>query len=172
MRKYQDIFVGPDKMLGRTQLIQHKIDTGGISPFKIPMRRQPIDQKPNTENELDKMLQDIIEPSISPWSSPILLVIKKDSSIRFCIDFRKLNTVIGTDSYPLPRIDDSLESFGGSKWFSTLDLASGYWQCEVAEAGRPKPAFSIHNVLFRFKVMPFGLFNTPACFKGLNGSCT
>ena len=121
IHKYQDIFVGPDNTLGRTQLVQHKIDTGDTTPFKIPMRRQPISQKPIIENELDKMLQqDIIEPSESPWSSPILLVTKKDGSIRFCIDFRKLNSVTRKDAYPLPRIDDSLERLGGSKWFQHL----------------------------------------------------
>ena len=89
--------------------------------------------------------QGVIEPSASPWSSPILLVRKKDGSIRFCIDFRKLNSVTRKDAYPLPRIDECLESLGGSRWFFTLDLASGYWQCEVAEADRPKTAFSTHK---------------------------
>ena len=166
--QYGDIFVGPDGKVGRTDIVKHTIDTGDNHPFKLPMRRQPLAQKPIIENELEKMLeQGVIEPSESPWSSPILLVKKKDGSIRFCIDFRKLNSLTLKDAYPLPRIDECLESLGGSKWFSTLDLASGYWQCEVEESDRPKTAFSTHKGLFQFKVMPFGLSNAPACFERL-----
>ena len=166
--QYGDIFVGPDGKVGRTDIVKHTIDTGDNHPFKLPMRRQPLAQKPIIENELEKMLeQGVIEPSESPWSSPILLVKKKDGSIRFCIDFRKLNSLTRKDAYPLPRIDECLESLGGSKWFSTLDLASGYWQCEVEESDRPKTAFSTHKGLFQFKVMPFGLSNAPACFERL-----
>ena len=166
--QYGDIFVGPDGKVGRTDIVKHTIDTGDNHPFKLPMRRQPLAQKPIIENELEKVLeQGVIEPSESPWSSPILLVKKKDGSIRFCIDFRKLNSLTRKDAYPLPRIDECLESLGGSKWFSTLDLASGYWQCEVEESDRPKTAFSTHKGLFQFKVMPFGLSNAPACFERL-----
>lgn len=165
---YDDIFLGPDNKLGRTKLVQHKIDTGNALPFKTPLRRHHIQQKPIIEEELKKMLeQDIIEPSESPWSSPVLLVTKKDGSVRFCIDFRQLNSITRKDAYPLPRIDESLDALGGSQFFSTLDLASGHWQCEVEEKDRPKTAFSTHKGLFQFKVMPFGLCNAPACFERL-----
>ena len=111
--------------------------------------------------------QDIIEPSYSPWSSPVLLVTKKDGSIRFCIDYRKLNTVTRKDAYPLPSVCDSLEALSGSKWLSTLDMASGFCQCELAESDKPKTAFSTHKGLFQFKVLPFGLCNAPFCFERL-----
>ena len=75
--------------------------------------------------------QDLITPSKSPWSSPITLVKKKDSSYRFCIDYHKLNEVTSKDSFPLPRIDDSLDALGGNKYFSVMDLSSGYWQVGV-----------------------------------------
>lgn len=166
--EYQDIFVGPDGKLGRTDLVKHTIDTGIAKPIKVPPRRVPQKQKQLIEQELDKMLQnDIIEPSTSPWSSPILLVTKKDGSIRFCIDYRRLNAVTIKDAYPLPRMDDSLDALSGSKWFSTLDLASGYWQAEISESDRPKTAFSCHKGLFQFKVLPFGLSNAPAVFERL-----
>ncbi|KAL5457414.1 hypothetical protein EMCRGX_G034666 [Ephydatia muelleri] len=117
---------------------------------------------------LDEMLEkDVIQPSHSPWSSPIILVRKKDGSMRFCVDYRKVNSVTKKDAYPLPRVDDTLDTLGGTKFFSTLDLASGYWQVEVEEADRQKTAFTTPEGLFEFKVMPFGLCNAPATFQRL-----
>ena len=166
--KFQDIFLGPDGKLGRTDIVKHTIDTGDSKPIKIPPRRVPLKQKEIIDQEIDKMLKDdIIEPSDSPWSSPVLLCLKKDLSWRFCIDFRGVNKVIRKDAYPLPRIDSSLDALGGNKWFSTIDLASGYWQCLVDEKDRPKTAFSCHRGLFQFKVVPFGLCNAPSCFERL-----
>ena len=85
------------------------------------------------------------------------VVEKKDKSWRFCIDCRQLNKVTKMDAYPLSRIDESLDALAGSSWFSTLDLVSGYWQCEVDEKEKPKIAFSTHMGLFQFKVLPFGI---------------
>ena len=108
-----------------------------------------------------------MEPSTSPWASPIVLVRKQDGSTRFCIDYRKLNDVTRKDAYRLPRIDATLDTLHGSQWFSTLDLLSGYWQVEVDEADRQKTAFCTPEELFHFKVMPFGLCNAPATFQRL-----
>ena len=113
------------------------------------------------------MAKDVIKPSHSPWSSPIILVRKKDGSTRFCIDFRKVNSITKKDAYTLPRVDDTLDTLGGSKIFSTLDLASGYWQVEVAEEDRLKTAFTTPEELYEFKVMPFELCNAPATFQRL-----
>ncbi|GFW36446.1 retrovirus-related Pol polyprotein from transposon 297 [Trichonephila clavipes] len=103
----------------------------------------------------------------SPWASPIVLVRKKDGSTRFCVDYRKLNDVTKKDSYPLPRIDDTLINLSGHKWFSTLDLKSGYWQVEIHPEDREKTAFTSGQGLWQFKVMPFGLCNAPATFERL-----
>ena len=98
---------------------------------------------------------------------PIVLVRKKDSSLRFCFDYRKLNAVTRKDPYPLPRIDDTLDTLAGSRWVSTLDLLSGYWQVEIAQSDKEKAAFCVPDGLFQFNVMPFGLCNALAIFQCL-----
>lgn len=111
--------------------------------------------------------QDIIETSSSQWASTIVLVQKKDGSTRFCVDYRKLNHVTVKDAYPLPRIDESVDALSGSKYFCTLDMASGYWQVAMDENDRHKTAFVTHKGLFQFKVMPFDLTDSPATFERL-----
>ena len=111
--------------------------------------------------------KDVIKSSTSPWASPIVLVRKKDWSSRFCIDYRKVNAVTQKDAYPLPRVDETLDTLSGSRWFTTLDLISGYWHVEVNPEDAEKTAFCTHEGLFEFKVMPFGLCNAPATFQRL-----
>lgn len=107
---------------------------------------------------------------LRPWASPIVLVKKKDGSFHFCIDYRKLNAVTRKDAYPLPRIDDTLDTLSGAQWFTTLDLISGYWQVEVDPADREKMTFCTPEGLFEFKGTPFGLCNAPVTFQRLMNS--
>ncbi|KMQ86489.1 krab-a domain-containing protein [Lasius niger] len=123
-------------------------------------------------DEVDKIMEEmkterIIEESQSPWVSPAVMIKKKDGTLRFCIDYRRLNAITVKDSYPLPRIDDILDQLSGNSWFSTLDLKSGYWQVKVRPSDKEKTAFSIGKGLWQFTVMPFGLCNAPATFERL-----
>ena len=108
-----------------------------------------------------------IQTSESPWTSPVVLVRKKNSKLHFCVDYRKLNKVTKKDAYPLPRIDKMLDTLARSKWFSTLDLASGYWQVQMHPGDREKTAFITRYGMYEFNVMPFGLCNAPATFQRL-----
>ena len=164
--RYKHVFV--DKDLGGSVAKEcvHLINTITKEPIKQAPRQISYKKKCIVEDEIQKMLQlKVISESDSPWSSPIVLVTKKDGTTRFCVDYRKLNKVTIKDAYPLPQIDDILNKLYGAKYFCTLDLASGYWQVAVAEKDREKTAFATHLGLFHFNVMPFGLTNAPATFQ-------
>lgn len=168
LNEYGDVFMVPGEAVTGTDWAHHHINTGDHPPIRMPLRRAPYHQKPVIEEELDKMLKDgIIEPAGGPWASPIVLVKKKDGSIRFCVDYRKLNDLTRKDAYPIPRIDETLDTLSGARFFSTLDLVSGYWQVPVAEEDKDKTAFITHRGLFRFNRMPFGLCNSPSTFERL-----
>ena len=165
---YDDIFATSNLDLGRTSIIQHKIDTGHARPIKQPPYRVSQQQRAEIDKHIANMLeQDVIRVSSSPWSSPIVLVKKKDGTTRFCVDYRKLNAVTRKDSYPLPRIDDAIDSLSGSNYFTTLDLQSGYHQVAMHPASRDKTAFISHAGLFEYNVMSFGLTNAPLNFQRL-----
>ena len=109
----------------------------------------------------------VIERSQSPWSFPLVVVKKKDGSDRMCVDFRTVNKIVRPVSFPLPLIDDILSLLGDAKYFTALDLKSGYWQVQLEEDSKEKTAFACHRGLFQFNVMPFGLSNAPAVFQEL-----
>eukprot|EP00731_Ephydatia_muelleri_P005611 Em0002g1787a len=168
LQQYADVFACPGQKLGQTSKVQHAIHTSSSLPIRQHPRRTPPAQRTVVKELIKEMMDnDIIQPSKSGWASPIVLAKKKDGSVRFCVDYRKLNEVTRKDAYPLPRIDDTLEMLSESQLFSTLDLASGYWQVELEEEDRAKTAFCTNEGLFEFKVMPFGLCNAPATFQRL-----
>jgi hypothetical protein len=128
----------------------------------------PPDEQNFIKEEIERMLEsNIIQPSESPWASPVVLVRKKNGKLRFCVDYRRLNNVTKKDAYPLPRIQEMLNALSGSQWFSTLDLASGYWQVMMDPKDREKTAFITKYGTYEFNVMPFGLCNAPATFQRL-----
>lgn len=165
---FHDVFARDDGDRGETDLTEMTIDTGDSTPKRIPARRMPL----AVRREVSKQLQDmqaagIIQPSESPWSSPVVMVKKKDGTQRFCVDYRALNAVTKADRFPLPRIDDLLDQLGNSRYFSTLDLARGFWQIRLSPNSIEKTAFAVPQGLFEFRVMPFGLTNAPAVFQRL-----
>ncbi|GFW05346.1 retrovirus-related Pol polyprotein from transposon 412 [Trichonephila clavipes] len=147
VQEFEDVFSRNSSDIGHTTVTQHRIDTADHPPIKQHPRRLPFAKQEEVGTLLREMQEnDIIEPSSSPWAS-------QSSWFK--------------DSYPLPRIDDTLDTLSGHKWFSTLDLKSGYWQVEIHPEDREKTAFTSGQGLWQFKVMPFGLCNAPATFERL-----
>ena len=166
--EFRDVFSTRNEPLGQTDVVQHSIKTEG-DPIKCGYRRVPTGLKDEAIQEEERMKSlGVIEPSESPWAAPVVLVRKKDGTLRYCIDYRRLNTVTKKDSYPLPNIQDCLDSLDGAKYFSSMDLSSGYWQVQLTEDAKDKTSFyGAGGGLWRFKVMPFGLCNAPATFERL-----
>ena len=155
-----------DKTLGHADVPPHHIDTGDHHPIHSrPRHISPLMAKV-VQEEIEKMLQaGIVAPHQGPWSSPIHMVRKRDGNWRFCIDYRALNLITKDERWPLPRIDDLLDGLSGCTWFSTLDLASGFWQIQLDSASSEKAAFVTPHGLFKPLVLPFGLKNAPAAFQ-------
>ncbi|CAH8627089.1 unnamed protein product [Dicrocoelium dendriticum] len=168
LRNHSEAFAWRPGDIGRTGVVKHSIDTGSARPIKSPPRRIPLHWQSELQLLIDEMLKkNVVRPSTSPWASPVVLVKKKDGGFRLCVDYRRLNEVTRKDAFPLPRIDDLFDALGGSAYFSTLDLASGYWQVEVEETDQAKTAFVVPSGLYEFQTMPFGLANAPATFQRL-----
>ena len=157
--KYSDVFSSGESDMGLTDLVQHSIPVeSGVKPIKQAPRRLGAEKEMEVDRQIQKLChQGLIEPAHGAWSSPVVLVKKKDGTWRFCIDYRRLNAVTVHDAHPLPRIDESLEALAGSQYFSTLDLMSGYWQVPLDDDAKDKAAFCTRGGLWRWKVLPFGL---------------
>lgn len=146
LREFDDVMKNER---GRTTFGEHRIETGDARPIRLPPYRLPYAYKDEVLRDLREMQENgIIEPSTSEWSSPIVLVEKKDGTLRMCVDYRRLNSVSQADAYPMPRIDDSIDRLGKAKYITTIDWTRGYWQVPVAEASRPKTAFATPLGLF------------------------
>ena len=129
------MFVFEDGQLGSTNIVAYSINTGDSAPIRQPPRHIPFALRKKVEKPVeDTIKKKVVHLSKRPWASPVALVAKKNRETRFCVDYRKLNSVTMMDVYPLPKIDDMLESLAKVCVFSALDLASGFWQVEVDKA--------------------------------------
>lgn len=163
---YQTLFAKSDSDLGYMSAIMHKIDTGTAKPVRQPVRRTPLGFQSEEEKHLQSMLKaGVITPSASEWAAPVVLVRKKDGGVRWCVDYRCLNSLTIKDAYPLPKIEECLDVLGGATMFTTLDLQSGYWQIAVDDKDRQKTAFITKWGLYKYTRMPFGLCNAPSTFQ-------
>ncbi|GJZ19501.1 reverse transcriptase domain-containing protein [Tanacetum coccineum] len=169
VHEFEDVFPEDLSGLPPQRQVEFRID---LVPGATPIAKSPYRLAPSEMQELSEQLQELqgkgfIRPSHSPWGAPVLFVKKKDGSLRMCIDYRELNKLTVKNRYPLPRIDDLFDQLQGSRFFSKIDLRSGYHQLRVHEDDVPKTAFRTRYRHFEFTVMPFGLTNAPAVFMDL-----
>ena len=171
--EYAHIFALESLETGHTSMVKHKIRLDNYTPFKERYRRIPPNLFDEVKNHLKEMIEvGAIRKSNSPWASAVVLVRKKDGSLRFCIDLRKLNAQTIKDAYSLPCIDETLDCLGGATIFTSLDLRSGYWQVEMEEESNPLTAFTVGPLgFYKCERMPFGLTNAPATFQHLIENC-
>ena len=146
----------------RTNQLHHDVDIGNAKPIKQHSYRLNPEKANYLQKEIQYLLEnDLIEPSKSNWSSPCILVLKPDGSYRLCIDYRKVNTVTKTDTYPIPTIDDCIDKIGNARYVSKFDLLKSFWQVPLTERAKEISAFVTPDGLFQYKVLPFGMKNSP-----------
>ena len=162
IEQYPDILTS---VPGRTDLIQHDIKLSTSEPIQSKGYPVPFKARDVMDSEIKEMLElGVIEKSVSPYSSPVVLVPKKDGSVRFCIDFRKLNKVTEFDAEPMPNMEEVINRMSGNKFFTRMDCSKGYWQVCLPDNCKHLTAFETPQGLFQFKTMPFGLVNSGATF--------
>ena len=168
IKRNSDVFSKNKMDIGKTDLLDHQIKTHDNIPISMKPRRVPR----GLEEDVNKMVDDliksgVIQPSNSPWNFPIVVVKKKNGDNRMCVDYRALNAKTARPIYPIPSSEEIFESIGNAKYFSSLDLSSGYHQVAIAEKDREKTAFSTRYGQYEFNRMPFGLCSAPATFQKL-----
>ena len=170
LKEFQQVFGDVPKC---TTCICHDVDVGEASPIKQhPYQVNPMKLE-QMRKEVDYMLKNkIIEPSSSSWSSPCVLVPKSDGTLCFCTDFRKVNLLTKTDSFPLPRIEDCIDRIGSSKYVTKMDLLKGYWQVPLTDRAKQISAFVTPDGLYQYRVMSFGQKNAPATFQRMINQLT
>lgn len=164
--EFEDCFATDIHDVGHCNVAEHEINTGSAKPIHLHPYNSAWKEREIIQAQVEDMLKSgIIEPSDSPWSSPVVLVKKKTGDWRFCVDYRRLNSVTIRDVYPLPRIQNALGRLEGSQYFSIMDLQSGYHQVPLKPEDRSETAFITADGLYQFKVLPFGLTNAPSTFQ-------
>ena len=164
--RFKDTFSKDEWDIGLTDLTEHEIPTGDAAPVKQAPRRVPLAHAADEKKAIDDLkAKGVIRDSVSPWASPIVLVSKKDGGVRPCVDYRKVNELVKPEAFPLPRVQDCLDSVAGSNLFSTFDLTSGYFQIKVKESDIPKTAFVCKYGHYEMTRMPFGLSNSASTFQ-------
>ena len=170
---WEGVFAQNDLDIGFTNLVKHKILLDNYEPFKQRHRKIPPAMYSEVRQHIKQLLDaGIIRKSQSPWASNIVLVRKKDNSLRLCVDYRQLNKRTVRDAYALPRIDDLLEGLGGNRYYSVLDMKSGYHQVDIVEDHKQFTAFTVGPLgFFEYNRLPFGLSNSPATYQRLMEEC-
>ena len=170
LAEYHDIFMLEDGEMGGTEVAEHKIEVMDPRPFKERLRNIPSGLLDEMKEHLDHMLDmGAIKPSKSAWSNAVVLVHKKDRGLRFCIDFQKLNAQTRKDTFLLPQIHDAIDALSGSKYYTTVNLLSGFWQTPMEESLKQYTTFTLG--FFQCECMPFRLCNTLATFQHLMTNC-
>ena len=168
LKLYANVFMFEDGQSGSTNVVTHSINTGDSLPIKQHARHIPFALRKKVKGLADDMLEKkYIHLSKSPWASPVVLVAKQNDDTRFCVDYRRLHSVTKMDVYPLPRIDDMLDSLSEEHVFSILDLALRFWQVEGDKASQEKTAYITHHGVCEFDKMPFGITNALGTFQRL-----
>lgn len=169
LEEFSDVFSKSPKFMGKTDIVEHSIDIGDAKPIKMKPYRVSQREREIIDKQITEMLKyNVISPSHSPWASPVVLVKKKNGETRFCVDYRKLNSVTKKSTYPLPNIEDIMTYLGKARYFSSLDMFSGFWQVKIKEESRPLTSFICQgHGSYQFNVLSFGLCNAPSTFQEL-----
>ena len=167
LNRHKHVFSANDFDIGNCSEFKHRIDLIDERPFKQRHRRIPPPMIEEVRQHIEELLaNNIIRRSMSPWASAVVLVRKKNGKLRMCIDYRALNSRTIKDAYALPRPEDIFDSLHGSKWFSTIDMKSGYHQVDVLEEHKERTAFTLGPLgFYEFNKLPFGLSNSPSCYQ-------